>query len=69
MGEKVDIEGFKELILKMYDGFPNAIHFNKVEKTVISSELRDRLVEKDYLINETHIDINNKSYIGYMLGC
>lgn len=63
-----ECEGFKKVILEMYNGFPNVTHFDKVEKAVISSEMRDKLVEKDYLIKETYIDMQNKSHTGYMLG-
>lgn len=68
MIEEGNIKKFKKVILEMYNGFPNVTHYGKVEKAVISSEMRDKLVEKGYLIKEIDRDMENKPHTGYALG-
>ncbi|MCX6822249.1 MAG: hypothetical protein NTW30_05745 [Candidatus Aenigmarchaeota archaeon] len=66
MAEEIEVEKFNDLVLDMYRGFPNYI-YSGVENIIISESVRRKLVEKDFLMEDSSIE-NGERRIGYMLG-
>jgi hypothetical protein len=66
-GEKVEVDKFKKLILDMYRGFPNFQYSGMVEQVVITQNVRDKLIEGDFLLKEKHAR-EGINYDVYMLG-
>jgi hypothetical protein len=67
MEEEIAVDEFKDLILEMYKGFPKYIFYGKVEKIIVTDEMREKLVNEGFLIRDSYLE-NGERHVGYMLG-
>ena len=65
--KEIEVDKFKNLILKMHRGFPNYI-FSGVESMIITEDIRNNLIQNGFLIKEVNRDMDGKQHPGYMLG-
>lgn len=47
--QKIEVEGFKKLLLDMYKGFPNWFYREMVESVVKTEEMREELIKQGVL--------------------
>lgn len=68
LNQKIEVEKFKRLVRDMYRGFPNFEYKGMVEKVITTEKMREELKKSGFLIEESFVGKDGKSYPMYMLG-